>query len=65
MDGEFEPICVSVLGLGITINNLSRNEHITEAERNVRTIKYRVRGVLTTLSFRKFPCSMIIEIVKV
>ena len=62
MDGEFEPICAGLLGLGITINTVSGDEHVAEVERNVRTTKYRLWSVLTTLPFHKVPDSMIIEI---
>ena len=29
--GEFEPICAGLLGLGITLNNASCDEHVPEA----------------------------------
>ena len=63
MDGKFEPICAGLLGLCITLNTVSRDEHIPEAERNVITVKYRVQSVLTTPPFSKVPDHMIIEIV--
>ena len=62
MDSEFEPICYGVLGLVITLNTVSRDEHIPEAEQNFRTIKYQVRIVLITLPFHKCLDHMIIEI---
>ena len=37
--GELKPICSVLLGLGITLNTVSRDEHVPEAERNVRTDK--------------------------
>ena len=64
-DGEFEPISAGLLGIGITLNTLSREKNIPEAERNVRTVKGRVWSVLTTIHFCKVPDRTIIEIVLV
>ena len=62
MYGEFEPIRAVLLGLGITLSTVSREENFPEAERNVRTLKYRVWSVLNTLPFHKSPDRMIIDI---
>ena len=51
------------MGVGITLNTVSRDEHVPEAERNVRTVKDQVQSFLTTLPFRKFPDRIVIEIV--
>ena len=63
MDGEFEPICSSLFGIGVALNTVSRYYHVPQAERNVRNVKYRVWSVLTNLLFRKVPDHTIIEIV--
>ena len=63
MDCKFEPICAGLLCLGITLNTVSRDEHIPEAERNVKTVKDRFQRVLNTIPFCKVPDCMIIEIV--
>ena len=63
MDGDFEPIHAGLLGLGITLDTVSCDEHVFEDERNFRTVKYQVHSVLIALSFHKVPYSMIIEIV--
>ena len=39
MDGEYETIRDGLLGLGITLNTISCNENVPEAEWNVRTVK--------------------------
>ena len=39
MDGEFEPIRAGLLGLGITLNTVSCDEHVPEDEYNVRAVK--------------------------
>lgn len=39
MDGECEAICSELAALGITLNTVSREEHMPEAERRHRTIK--------------------------
>ena len=62
MDGEFEPICSGLLGLFITPDNVSRDEHVPESERNVRTVKDRVRSVLNSLPFRNISDCMVIDI---
>ena len=62
MDGEFEPICSGLLGLFITPDTVSRDEHVPESERNVRTVKDRVRSVLNSLPFRKISDCMVIDI---
>ena len=63
MNGEFEPIRYGLLYLFITLNTVSCGEHILEAEQDVITVKDRVRSFLTTISFRKVPDCMIIEII--
>ena len=39
--------------LNIFVNVTSRNEHVPEAEQNIRTIKERVRSTINTLPFKK------------
>jgi len=43
MDGGFVCIRNNLADMGITLNVASRNEHVPEVERYIRTIKKRVR----------------------
>ena len=63
MDVEFELIRSGVLGLGINLNTVLRDEHAPESERNGRTVKDRVGSALNTPPFRKVSDRIIIEIV--
>ena len=49
--------------MGITLNVASRNEHIPEVERYIRTIKERVRAIASVLPFKKYPPRLIAEMV--
>jgi hypothetical protein len=42
MDGQFEPICMGLSELGIQLNTVSRDEHVPEVERYIRTLKEHV-----------------------
>ena len=64
MDGQFQHMENQITGLGITLNICSRKEHVSEIERNIRTVKERVRGVYNNLPFKKMPRRLIIELVK-
>jgi acetolactate synthase regulatory subunit len=55
MDGQFEVIRADVAELGITINASANDEHVTDVERYIRTIKERVRAVFNTLPFSCLP----------
>jgi hypothetical protein len=63
MDGQFEPIRAVLADLQITLNTVSRDEHVPEIERHIRTTKERTRCVYNTLPFRKMPARMVIEMV--
>jgi hypothetical protein len=63
-DGQFEPLRGDVANLGITLNIVSRDEHVPEIERYIRTVKERTRCVYNTLPFRRIvPSRIIIEMV--
>jgi len=47
-DGGFECIRNSLADMGISLNVASRNEHVPEVERYIRTIKERVRAIACT-----------------
>lgn len=63
VDGQFESIRAKLAALSINLNVTSRDEHVPEAERRIRTIKERVRAVLPTLPFQHMPVRMLIELV--
>jgi len=49
--------------MGIALNITSRNEHMPEIERYIRTVKEQVRAIATTLPFRAYPPRLIAEMV--
>ena len=61
MDGEFEK-AKELLPI-IVCNTTVTNEHIAEAERNIRIIKERNRGVVNTLPFTYITRRMKIEFI--
>jgi hypothetical protein len=61
MDGEFEKI--RPLLPNLECNTTAAKEHVSEAERTIRTIKERTRGLLATLPFSHMPRRMKIEFV--
>ena len=63
MDGQFQCLENHLSEEGITLNMCSKNEHVGEIERMIRTIKDRVRGIYATLDFIKIPGRLITELV--
>jgi hypothetical protein len=61
MDGEFEK--VRDLMPCVECNTTAAKEHVSEAERMIRTIKERTRGLLGTLPFQHLPRRMKIEFI--
>ena len=61
MDGEFESLRTNTSN--VIINIVSREEHVPEAERNIRTVKDRTRNTLASLPFQRIPNHMLIELV--
>ncbi len=61
MDGEFEKIKDLVPRL--ECNTTATKEHVSKAERAIRTVKERTRGVITALPFEHIPRRMKIEFV--
>jgi len=49
--------------MGITLHVKSRNEDVPEVERYTRTIKERVRAIVSVLPFKKYPPRLIAEMV--
>jgi hypothetical protein len=61
MDGEFEK--VRDLMPCVECNTTAAKVHVSEAERTIRTIKERTRGLLGTLPFQHLPRRMKIEFI--
>ena len=62
-DGQFESIRTDLSSVGVTLNITSNNEHVPEIERQIRTIKERIRCIYNTLPFKLLPPRIIIELV--
>jgi hypothetical protein len=58
MDGQFEGITGDLPELGVTVNTVSRGEHVPEAEHYICTIKERARCVTSERSFQKKTTTM-------
>jgi len=63
MDGEFESIRGILSGIGITLNTVSRDEHVSDAERQIRTLKEQCCYTFNTLPFTKLPAQMTVQMV--
>ena len=61
MDGEFKKL--KPLLPSVECNPTAAKEHVSEAERTIRTLKERTRGLLATLPFENMPRRMKIEFV--
>ena len=53
MDGEFE--ILKPLMPNVECNTTAAKEHVSEAERTIRTLKERMRGLVNTLPFEYLP----------
>lgn len=62
-DNEFSPLETGLSGIGVTLNTVSRDEHVPEIERHIRTLKERCRATYNSLPFRRLPNRMIVELV--
>ena len=49
MDGEFVPLRRGLAEIGITLNETSRDEHVGDIERYIRTVKERTRAIYNTM----------------
>ena len=64
MDGEFVPLRGGLAELGLRLNETSRDEHVGDIERYIRTVKERMRAIYNTLPFQKIPAWLVIEMAK-
>ena len=54
---------LQLLNMGITLNTCSNDEHVGEIECLLQIIKERICGTYNTISFKKFPGRVIVELV--
>ena len=64
MDGEFVPLRGGLAELGLRLNETSRDEHVGDIERYIRTVKERMRAIYNSLPFQKIPTRLVIEMAK-
>ena len=62
MDGAFKSIRGDLLGMGILLNPTSREEHVGDIERYIRTVKERMRCSYNTVPFARVPPRMVVEL---
>jgi hypothetical protein len=55
VDNEFTTLRDDIQELGIDVHKVSKNEHVTQVERQNRVIKERARGIIQTLPYKKVP----------
>jgi hypothetical protein len=54
-DGAFECMKGDLLGMGINLNTTSRDEHVGDIERYIRTVKERMRCSYNSVPFTQVP----------
>jgi hypothetical protein len=59
VDNEFESIRGPMMEIGIDLNVCAPNEHVPEIKRKIRTVKERIRGIITMLPFQKILMMMV------
>ena len=64
MDDEFVPLRGGLAELGLRLNETSRDEHVGDIERYIRTVKERMRAIYNSLPFQKIPARLVIEMAK-
>jgi hypothetical protein len=62
-DNEFEPMQANLMDAKVNLNVASNNEHVPKIERHIRTVKDCVRCMYNSVSFKKMPSCMIVEMV--
>ena len=64
MDGEFGHLRGELASMGATLNETSRDEHMGDIERYIRTVKERIRAIYNTLPFNKILARLVVEMAK-
>ena len=65
MDGAFAGLHDVCNQLQVTLNTTSRDEHVGDVERYIRTVKERMRGISNTIPFKRLTRNMVMELAKV
>lgn len=63
MDGEFVPMKMALLAMGVALNTTSASEHVPEIEQQNCVIKERARACRHALPFEYLPKIIVIEMV--
>ena len=64
MDGAFVGLHDVCNQLQVTLNTTSRDEHVGDIERYIRTVKECMRGISNTIPFKRLTRSMVMELAK-
>ena len=64
MDGEFGHLRGKLAGMGVTLNETFRDEHMGDIERYIRTVKEHMQAIYNTLPFNKNPAWLVVEMAK-
>ena len=64
MDGAFSGLHDMCNQLQVTLNTTSRDEHVGDVERYIRTIKERMQGISNTTPFKSLTRNMVMELAK-
>ena len=64
MDGAFAGMHEICNQLQVTLNTTSRDEHVGDIERYIRTVKERMRGISNTIPFKRMTRNMVMELAK-
>ena len=61
MDREFVPLRGGLAELGVTLNIMSRDEHVGDIKRYIHRVKERMCAIYNTLPFQKIPMRLVIK----
>ena len=64
MDGAFAGLHDVCIQLQVTLNTTSRDKHVGDVERYIRTVKERMRGISNTIPFKRLARNMVMELAK-
>ena len=64
VDGAFAGLHDVCNQLQVTLNTTSRDEHVGDVERYIRTVKERMRGISNTIPFKRLTRNMVMELAK-
>ena len=64
MDGAFAGLHDVCNQLQVTLNTTSRDEHVGDVERYIRTVKERMRGISNTIPFKRLTRNMVMKLAK-